>query len=95
MYYVIDAVRWSPEGRISHVRWHPVRMAGERIEHGGSELVAVVDAARACNESEVRVYVDGPAGSYFKMKACPEGIEAHEDTAGRSLRERLAHLPAV
>jgi hypothetical protein len=93
-YYVIDAVRWSHEGRLSHVLWHPVSLRGETIEHGRGELVPVIDAGRACDESEIRVYVDGPVGSYFKMKACAEGIEA-ETEAGAPLRERLAHLPAV
>lgn len=40
------------------------------------------------------MYVDGRTGSYFKMRACPEGIEEAIE-AGRPLRERLAHLPAV
>ena len=94
IYYVIDGVRWSPEGRITHVLWHPVTLQGESIRHGGGQLVPVLDAANACDESEVRVYVDGPTGSYFQMKACPEGIEA-ETQAGTPLRERLAHLPAI
>jgi hypothetical protein len=94
MYYVIDGVRWSGDGRISHVRWHPVRLEGDRIAHGDGELVPVVDAARACDESEVRVYVDGPTGSYFKMRACPEGLE-EATPAGEPLRDRLSHLPAV
>ena len=95
MYYVIEGVRWGADGRITHVRWHPVQLDGGEVRHGPRELVAVVDAARACNEGEVRVYVDGPAGQYFKMKACAEGIEAEEEMAGPSLEERLAHLPAA
>jgi hypothetical protein len=96
MYYVIEGVRWLPQGRISHVLWHPVRVRDDEIEHGEAELVPVVDAARACDESEVRVYVDGGrTGSYFSMKACPEGLEAGSEPSGRPLRERLAHLPAV
>lgn len=95
MYYVIEAVRWSPQGRISHVLWHPVRVRDEEIEHGQGELVPVLDAALACDESEVRVYVDGRAGSYFTMKACAEGLEADSDPSGQPLRERLAHLPAI
>jgi len=95
MYYVIEAVRWSPQGRISHVLWHPVRVRDQEIEHGPGELVPVLDAARACDESEVRVYVDGRTGSYFRMKACAEGLEADSDPSGQPLRERLAHLPAI
>lgn len=94
MYYVLDGVRWDEQGHITHVRWHPVRLEGDGTRHGPSELVPVVDAARACDESEVRVYVEGNVGSYFKMKACPEGIEAATST-GTPLRERLEHLPAV
>ena len=96
MYYVIDGVRWSDGGRLSHVLWHPVSVRDEdAIEHGRAQLVPVVDAAKACDEYEVRVYVDGPTGSYFKLKACPEGIEADPQVPGPPLRERLAHLPPV
>lgn len=96
MYYVIEGVRWSQHGTISHVLWYPVRVRDDDIEHGEAELVPVVDAARACDESEVRVYVDGGrTGNYFKMKACPEGLEADSEPSGQPLRERLAHLPAI
>jgi hypothetical protein len=96
MYYVIEGVRWSPRGTISHVLWYPVRVRDDDIEHGEAELVPVVDAAQACHESEVRVYVDeGRTGSYFTMKACPEGLEADSEPSGQPLRERLAHLPTV
>ena len=94
MYYTIEAVRWGPGGHISHVRWHTVRFDGERIVRGESTVAPVVDAAEVCSEAEVRVYVDGDAGRFFRMKACEEGIDAEVDEAGTPLRERLAHLPS-
>lgn len=94
MYYVIEAVRWGDDGHISHVRWHSVRALDDRIDRGESTVVHVVDAAGACKEHEVRVFVDGQAGRFFKMHACDEGLAAEADEAGTPLRERMAHLPA-
>lgn len=94
MYYVIDAVRWGADGNISHVRWHAVDTDGTTIVHTRPEIVPVVDAARVCGSSELRVYVDGDPGRFFRMRACPEGIDAEADAQGTPLRERMAHLPA-
>ena len=92
MYYVIDAVRWGADGQISHVRWHGVEADGETIVRTEPRVVPVVDAARVCGENEVRVYVGGDPGRFFRMKACPEGIDAESDD-GTPLRDRMAHLP--
>ena len=93
MYYVIEAVRWGEDGHISHVRWHAVRFDGERVHRDASATVPVVDAAEVCRSGEVRVFVDGTAGRFFRMKAWPEGIDAEVDEAGTPLRSRMAHLP--
>ena len=93
MYYVIEAVRWGEDGHISEVRWHTVRFDGERILRGESTVAPVVDAAQVCKASEVRVFVGGNTGRFFRMKACDEGIDAEVDEAGTPLRERMAHLP--
>lgn len=93
MYYVIDAVRWGPDGHLAEVRWHRVLPDGNGVRHAPGEVVPVVDAAAVCGAGEVRVYVDGRAGHFFRMKACPEGIDAEADDQGTPLRERLAHLP--
>ena len=94
MYYVIEAIHWDPAGRVSHVRWHRVSVdAGADVRHEPAEVVAVIDAARVCRSAEVRVYVDGETGQFFKMKACPEGIDA-EDHEGAPLAQRLGHLPS-
>ena len=93
LYYVIEAVRWGDHGHISHVRWHTVRFDGERIQRGESTVAPVVDAAEVCKSAEVRVFVDGEAGRFFRMHACEEGIDAEVDDAGTPLRERMAHLP--
>ena len=93
MYYVIEAVRWSPDGDISHVRWREVDADGDVVVQSEPREVPVVHAATACREHEVRVYVPGPAGRFFKLKACAEGIEAAADERGTPLRERMAHLP--
>ena len=93
MYYVIEAVRWGPDGQVSHVRWHGVDADGETVVHTPPGVVAVVDAAAACDSGEVRVYVGGESGRFFKMKACPAGIDAETDSQGAPLRERMAHLP--
>jgi hypothetical protein len=92
MYYVIDGVRWGPDGNISHVRWHGVESEGDTVVHTRPEVVPVIDAAGICGSNEVRVYVGGDAGAFFRMKACPAGIDA-EDTQGTPLRQRMAHLP--
>lgn len=97
MYYVIEAVRWASDGHISHVRWHAVDAVeadDATIVHTASEIVPAVDAAKACGSSEVRVYVEGDLGHFFKLKACPEGVDAEADTQGTPLRERMAHLPS-
>jgi hypothetical protein len=94
MYYVIEAVRWGEDGHISHVRWHSVSFDGEGIRRGESTVAPVVDAAEICQSGEVRVFVDGEAGRFFRMKACAEGINAEVDDAGTPLRQRMAHLPA-
>ena len=94
MYYVIEAVRWGENGHISHVRWHTVDFDGERILRGSPQVAPVVDAAKVCKEHEVRVFVDnGQSGRFFRMHACPEGIDAEIDEAGTPLRMRMAHLP--
>ena len=93
MYYVIDAVRWGDDGHIAQVRWHRVLPEGNGVRHTPPEVVPVVDAAEVCWAGEVRVYVDGSTGHFFKMKACPEGIDADADAKGTPLRERMAHLP--
>jgi hypothetical protein len=93
MYYEIEAVRWGDSGHISHVRWTAVDFDGDRVHRGAPQVVPVVDAAETCNSHEVRVYVDGEAGRFFKMKACPEGIDADVDEVGTPLRQRMAHLP--
>jgi hypothetical protein len=93
MYYVIEAVRWGDDGHISHVRWHAVDFDGERILRGAASVVPVVDAAKVCKDHEVRVFVSGPAGHFFRMKACAEGIDAEVDGDGTPLRTRMAHLP--
>jgi hypothetical protein len=93
MYYVIEAVRWSA-GDISHVRWRAVDTGdGDVITKSEPKEVPVVHAAETCREHEVRVYVPGPAGRFFKLKACEQGIEAAADERGTPLRERMAHLP--
>lgn len=94
MYYAIEAVRWGADGHISHVRWHTVSVAGEQVRRGESTVVPVVDASQACRSHEVRVFVDGERGRFFRMKACEEGIDAEVDEAGTPLRERMAHLPS-
>lgn len=93
MFYVIDAVRWGPDGHISQVKWHGVETDGDTIVHTEPRVVPVVDAAGGCGEREVRVYVAGDPGLFFRMKACPAGIDAESDEAGTPLRERMAHLP--
>jgi hypothetical protein len=93
VYYQIEAVRWGDDGHISHVRWHSVRFDGEQVQRGESTVAAVIDAAGHCKNHEVRVYVDGDTGRFFRMKACDEGIDAEVDEAGTPLRERMAHLP--
>lgn len=93
MYYVIDAVRWGPDGHISHVKWHGVETDGETIVRTEPQVVPVVYAAGVCGEREVRVYVGGDLGRFFRMRACPEGIDAEADEKGTPLRERMAHLP--
>lgn len=93
MYCAIEAVRWGGDGHISHVRWHTVRFDGERILRGESMVAPVVDAAEVCRSREVRVFVDGDAGRFFRMKACDQGIDAEVDAQGTPLRERMAHLP--
>ena len=94
MYYEIEAVRWGADGHVSHVRWHAVRLDGDRIDRGESIVVPVVDAARVCQAHEVRVFVGGDTGRFFRMKACEEGIDAEVDDAGTPLRQRMAHLPS-
>ncbi|AEG91661.1 hypothetical protein [Ramlibacter tataouinensis] len=93
MYYAIEAIHWAPGGHISHVRWYRVSAGNEGVQRSGPEVVPVVDAARVCESHEVRVYVEGDAGRFFRMKACPEGIDAVADEAGTPLKARLAHLP--
>ncbi|HZY17937.1 MAG TPA: hypothetical protein VFE82_05605 [Ramlibacter sp.] len=93
MYYQIDAIRWGPDGHLSHVRWHEVMADEEAVRHGPAKIVPVVDAASVCGSSEVRVYVEGSTGKFFRMKACPEGIDAEADERGTPLQKRLAHLP--
>lgn len=93
MYYVIEAIHWAPAGHISHVRWHCVDEQHGAVSRSPSVVVPVVDAAKACEASEVRVFVDGHAARFFVMKACPEGIDAVADEAGTPLPQRLAHLP--
>lgn len=93
MYYVIEAVRWGDDGHISHVRWHTVRFDGHEVQRGESTVAPVVDAAEVCRSHEVRVFVDGALGRFFRMKACPEGIDAEVDETGSPLRSRMAHLP--
>lgn len=93
MYYRIEAVRWGDDGHISHVRWHTVRFDGQQLQRGESTVAPVVDAAAVCDSDEVRVYVDGDAGRFFRMKACEAGIDAEVDEQGTPLRERMAHLP--
>jgi hypothetical protein len=95
MYYVIEGVRWGADGHISHVRWHGVDTDGDGLRHTPSTLVPVVDAAEVCKSSEVRVFVDGDTGQFFRMKACPEGIDAVTDDRGTTLQQRMAHLPAI
>lgn len=94
MYYVIDAVRWGGNGHISHVKWHPVELQEEDLRSGQSTVVPVVDAAEVCGEHEVRVYVGGDVGRFFRMKACDHGLDAEVDDRGTPLRDRMAHLPA-
>jgi hypothetical protein len=94
MYYVIEAVRWAPDGNISHVRWREVDTdGGDVITKSEPKDVQVVHAADTCREHEVRVYVPGPIGRFFKLRACAQGIEAAADEHGTPLRERMAHLP--
>ena len=93
MYYAIEAVRWSADGRIRDVRWREIDLGDEGIVRGAVQEVPVVDAAAECDEHEVRVYVPGAPGRFFLMKACPEGIDAEVDEGGTPLRERLAHVP--
>ncbi|WP_427913671.1 hypothetical protein ACPWT1_01475 [Ramlibacter sp. MMS24-I3-19] len=93
MFYVIDAVRWGADGHISHVKWHGVEADGETLVRTEPQIVPVVDAAQMCGEKEVRVYVGGDLGRFFRMRACPEGIDAESDPSGAPLRERMAHLP--
>lgn len=94
MYYVIEAIHWGPAGQVSHVRWHRVSAdAGAQVHHAAPEVVPVIDAAEVCRSSEVRVYVEGGTGQFFKMKACPEGLDA-EDGDGEPLARRLGHLPS-
>lgn len=92
MYYVIEAVRWETPGSVSHVRWHRVTAAGLELQHDAPQVVPVVNAAEVCKSAEVRVYVDGGAGQFFKMKACADGIDA-EDNEGVPLAARMGHLP--
>ena len=93
MYYEIEAVRWGGDGHISHVRWHTVTFDGQQVRRGEPTIAPVVDAAEVCNSHEVRVYVQGSTGRFFRMKACEAGIDAEIDEAGTPLRERMAHLP--
>jgi hypothetical protein len=93
MYYVIEAVRWGEDGHISQVRWHTVDFDGERILRGAPAVAPVIDAAEVCKTHDVRVFVSGEAGRFFRMKACPEGIDAEVDAEGTPLRARMAHLP--
>ncbi len=93
MFYKIEAVRWNDAGHIARVRWRRVEAGDETVVHGQQQEVPVVDAAQTCRDQEVRVYVAGDVGRFFKMKACPEGIDAEVDDDGTPLRERLAHLP--
>ncbi len=93
MYYVIEAIHWGPDGQLSHVRWHRVSAVVDGVQRSEPEVVPVVDAAVVCRSHEVRVFVEGSAGRFFLMKACPEGIDAVADAAGTPLEERLAHLP--
>jgi hypothetical protein len=93
LYYVIEAVRWGEDGHISHVRWHTVRLDGEQLVRGESTVAVVVDAAEVCKGHEVRVFVGGDTGHFFRMQACDEGIDAEVDEQGTPLRERMAHLP--
>ena len=93
MFYVIEAVRWGADGHISHVRWHGVETDGETLVRTDPHVVPVVYAAGVCGEKEVRVYVDGAPGRFFRMKACPEGIDDESDEKGTPLRHRMAHLP--
>ena len=93
MFYVIDAIRWGPGGHISHVKCHGVEADGETLVRTEPQVVPVVDAADVCGEKEVRVYVAGDPGRFFRMRACPEGIDAESDGKGTPLRERIAHLP--
>lgn len=94
VYYTIEAVRWGDDGHISHVRWHSVRFDGERIVRGESTVAPVVDAAEVCKSHEVRVFVRGDTGRFFRMRACEEGIDAEVDGQGTPLRDRMAHLPS-
>lgn len=94
MFYVIEAVRWGANGNISHVRWHGVDMTGDTLVKTDSSVVPVLDAAAQCKEHEVRVYIEGDAGRFFRMRACPQGLDAEPDGTQGSLRERLAHLPS-
>ena len=93
MYYAIEAVRWNAEGHIQDVRWRPIDLGAEGIVRGALQEVPVVDAASVCDDHEVRVYVPGAPGRFFRMKACPEGIDAEVDEAGTPLRERMADVP--
>lgn len=92
MYYTVQAVRWDSNGAVSHLKWQPVDFDGDVITKGSDEAVTVLHAGAVCRTHEVRVYVPGETGQFFKMRACPEGVEA-DDAAETSLRERMAHLP--
>ena len=93
MYYVIDAVRWGNDGHIHQVMWHTVALRQDDLVEGERQVVPVVDADATCDAHEVRVYVGGRTGQFFRMKACPGGIDADTDEAGTPLHERMAHLP--
>ena len=92
MYYAIQATRWDAGGNLTGLRWQGVDFDGDAIVRHPPQTVTVVDAGVACRSHEVRVYVSGDAGQFFKMRACPQGIEA-DDEIGTPLRERLSHLP--
>ena len=51
-----------------------------------------IDAVRWNDHGHIDA-VPGDSGRFFKMKACPQGIDAELDESGTPLRERMAHPP--
>jgi hypothetical protein len=96
MAYAVEAVRWTADGKVESVRWHPFEYVRGELEKGRSVVVDIAGVAKVADRGhDLYLCYHGAVGRKIDIVALPDGRKTLVDLPSGDQAQALSDLPKI